>query len=156
MCHNSGVIRHHTCTDLDIPPRVKAIQLIEELQHGALDLPLTARVGVVTLGADGVDLVDEHDAWCMLLCHSEQFPHQLGPVTLMGHNKASVWKIVWVHYISTKGNGRNRFLRRGCKKWKISITPAGIARFNRYHKIGLLHRVHFWIFYCHLTRQQNN
>ena len=84
MCHNSGVIRHHICAYLDIPPRVKAIQLIEELQHGALDLPLTARVGVVTLGADGVDLIDEYDARCMLLCHSEQFPHQLGPVTLLG------------------------------------------------------------------------
>lgn len=33
--------------DLDVSPRVKAVQLVEQLQHGSLDLPLAAGVGVV-------------------------------------------------------------------------------------------------------------
>lgn len=33
--------------DFDVSPRVEAVQLIEQLQHGPLDLPLSTRVRVV-------------------------------------------------------------------------------------------------------------
>lgn len=33
--------------NFDVSPGVEAIQLVEQLQHGSLDLPLTARVGVI-------------------------------------------------------------------------------------------------------------
>lgn len=33
--------------DFDVSPRVEAVQLVEQLQHGPLDLPLTPGVGVV-------------------------------------------------------------------------------------------------------------
>lgn len=42
---------------LDLTECVKAVHLVEQLQHGALDLTLTARVAVVTLGADRINLV---------------------------------------------------------------------------------------------------
>ncbi len=40
---------------------VETIELIEEFEHGSLDLALASRGRLVSLGADGVDLVDEDD-----------------------------------------------------------------------------------------------
>lgn len=36
--------------DFNISPRVKAIKLVEQLQHGPLDLPLPTGVGVIPAG----------------------------------------------------------------------------------------------------------
>lgn len=36
--------------DFNVPPRVEAIKLVEQLQHGPLDLPLSPRVGVIPRG----------------------------------------------------------------------------------------------------------
>ena len=44
-------------THLDVCEGIKAIQLVQQLQHGSLDLSLPAAVCVVPLGADGIDLV---------------------------------------------------------------------------------------------------
>lgn len=33
--------------DFNVSPRVEAIKLVEQLQHGPLDLPLSTRVGVI-------------------------------------------------------------------------------------------------------------
>ena len=46
---------------LDVAAVVEAVELVEELEHGALDLALAAGGGLVALGADGVDFVDEDD-----------------------------------------------------------------------------------------------
>lgn len=42
---------------LHVPHGVEAVQLVEQLEHGALNLSLAARVRVVALRADRVDLV---------------------------------------------------------------------------------------------------
>jgi hypothetical protein len=42
---------------LDLRHGVEAIQLIEQLKHGTLDLTLATGVCVVALGADGIDLI---------------------------------------------------------------------------------------------------
>jgi hypothetical protein len=34
--------------DLDVATRVESVELVEQLQHGALDLTLAARVGIVS------------------------------------------------------------------------------------------------------------
>ena len=52
MCAYNEQILH-----LDIAAGVKAVHLVEQLQHGALDLTLTARLGLIALGADGVHLI---------------------------------------------------------------------------------------------------
>ena len=46
---------------LNVGACVEAIKLVEQLKHRALDLLLATRSGVVSLGADRVDFVDEND-----------------------------------------------------------------------------------------------
>ena len=60
---------------LHISAGIEAIQLIEQLQHGSLDLPLTSAVAVVSLGSHSVNLINEDNAGTVLLGHAEQFPH---------------------------------------------------------------------------------
>lgn len=66
---------------LDIPLGVKAIQLVEELQHGPLDFPFTTGVTFVPLRSYGIDLINEDNRRSMLFCYSEQLPDQLWSVT---------------------------------------------------------------------------
>lgn len=49
--------------DLDVSSGVKSVQLVEELQHGSLDLTLASRVGVIPSG-DGT-----HHVMCYTLRH---------------------------------------------------------------------------------------
>ena len=42
---------------LDITTGIKAVHLVEQLQHGALDLALSARLRLIALGANGVNLI---------------------------------------------------------------------------------------------------
>ena len=65
---------------LDVRARVEAVELVEELEHGALDLTLAAAGGVVPLGADGVDLVDEDNRRRLLVRHAEELAHEPWPV----------------------------------------------------------------------------
>ena len=44
-------------TDLCVSPGVKSVQLVEQLQHGPLDLALAAAVAVVPLRTNSVNLV---------------------------------------------------------------------------------------------------
>lgn len=60
--------------------RGETVQLIEELQHGSLHLTVTGLLRVKTLGADGIQLVDEDDRWCLLLGQGEAVPDQFGTV----------------------------------------------------------------------------
>mmetsp|Transcript_25251 Transcript_25251/g.79226 ORF Transcript_25251/g.79226 Transcript_25251/m.79226 type:complete len:235 (+) Transcript_25251:651-1355(+) len=72
-----GVCGHD---DLDVAALVEAIELVEELEHGTLDLARAAGVGVVALGTDGVNLVDEDDGGRVLVGHAEELSHELGAV----------------------------------------------------------------------------
>jgi hypothetical protein len=47
---------------LDAVIRGEPVELVEQLQHGALHFAVAAQVAVEALGSDGVDLVDEDDA----------------------------------------------------------------------------------------------
>ena len=60
--------------------RREAIELVEEFQHGALDLAIAALFGVEALGADGVELVDEDDGGGFFFGEGEAVAHQLGAV----------------------------------------------------------------------------
>jgi hypothetical protein len=66
--------------DLDVAAGVEPVQLVQQLEHGPLDLALATRCRVVPLGTDGVDLVDEHNRRRVLLCNPEQLTDELGPV----------------------------------------------------------------------------
>ena len=67
--------------DLHITSGVEAVQLVEELQHCPLDLPLAPAVALVPLSAHSVDLVDEDDAGRVFLGYTEELSDQLGAVT---------------------------------------------------------------------------
>ena len=59
---------------LGIPSGIKPIKLIEQLQHGPLDLSLPTAVAVVPLGPHCINLVDEDDAGAVLVSNAEQLP----------------------------------------------------------------------------------
>ncbi len=61
-------------------PRSVFRYLVEQLQHGSLDFPLSAGIGVVALCSDGVDLVDENDGGGVLLGDAEQLADKLRTV----------------------------------------------------------------------------
>ena len=71
---------------LDITTRVEAIQLIEKFEHSTLDLTLTARIRIITLGTDCVNFIDKDDRRRMLFGDTEQFPYQLWTVSLFKRN----------------------------------------------------------------------
>lgn len=60
---------------LDVLGGLKAIQLVEELQHGPLHLTVSTRASLQPGRADRVDLVHEDDGGRMLTGHDEQFTH---------------------------------------------------------------------------------
>ena len=67
--------------DLDVGVGLEAVELIEQLQHGALHFAIAGLLAVEALGADGVQLVDEYDGGRLLLGERERVAHQLGAVT---------------------------------------------------------------------------
>ena len=66
--------------DLDVRRGREAVELVEQLEHRALDLAVARELRVEALGADGVDLVDEDDAGALLFGESERVAHELGAV----------------------------------------------------------------------------
>ena len=64
--------------DFDVAAVVEAVELVEEFEQGALDLALTAAGGLVALGADGVDLVDEDNGRGVLGSDLEELAHETG------------------------------------------------------------------------------
>lgn len=68
-----NLVRSHD--DLDVTTVVKTIELIEELQHGSLNLALTSRSRFVSFCADSVDLVDEDNGGCVLGSGLEQLSY---------------------------------------------------------------------------------
>lgn len=47
--------------DLDIATVVETVELVEQFEHSALNFTLATRCRLVTLGTDGVNLVNEND-----------------------------------------------------------------------------------------------
>mmetsp|Transcript_25079 Transcript_25079/g.57367 ORF Transcript_25079/g.57367 Transcript_25079/m.57367 type:complete len:279 (+) Transcript_25079:280-1116(+) len=66
---------------LHVCPCVEAVQLVEQLEHRALDLALAAGGRVVPLGSHRVDLVDEDNRGCLLVCHAEELSDELWSVS---------------------------------------------------------------------------
>mmetsp|Transcript_9208 Transcript_9208/g.35846 ORF Transcript_9208/g.35846 Transcript_9208/m.35846 type:complete len:340 (-) Transcript_9208:62-1081(-) len=66
----------------DLHPVVarEPVQLIQQLEHGALHLAVAVGVRVEPLGADRVDLVDEDDRGRLLLGQSEGVAHEFSAV----------------------------------------------------------------------------
>mmetsp|Transcript_10758 Transcript_10758/g.33951 ORF Transcript_10758/g.33951 Transcript_10758/m.33951 type:complete len:292 (+) Transcript_10758:2279-3154(+) len=65
---------------LHVAPRVESVELVEQLEHRALDLALAPRRRVIPLGADRVDLVNEDDGGSVLVGHAEELAHELGAI----------------------------------------------------------------------------
>ena len=61
--------------DLDVPPRIETVQLIDKLQHRPLHLVVPARPVVESGATDSVHLVEEDDARLLLSRHLEQLSH---------------------------------------------------------------------------------
>ena len=59
----------------------ETIQLVEKLEHRPLHLAVTALLGIKPLRTDGVQLVNEDNSGCFLLCELERVPDQLRTVT---------------------------------------------------------------------------
>ena len=78
---------------LDFFGGAEAVELVEQLQHGSLDLSLSGLLGVEPLGADGVQLVDEDDGRRLLLGQGERVSNEFGAVAdeHLELNVASVW-----------------------------------------------------------------
>mmetsp|Transcript_28895 Transcript_28895/g.66128 ORF Transcript_28895/g.66128 Transcript_28895/m.66128 type:complete len:385 (+) Transcript_28895:271-1425(+) len=67
--------------DLDVPPFVEPVELVEQLEHGPLNLAGAPRLAVVALGSNRVDLVDEDDGGGHVVGHPKELAHELGPVS---------------------------------------------------------------------------
>mmetsp|Transcript_6297 Transcript_6297/g.18868 ORF Transcript_6297/g.18868 Transcript_6297/m.18868 type:complete len:332 (+) Transcript_6297:939-1934(+) len=66
--------------DLDVHRAREAVELVEQLKHGALHLAVAVGVRVKTFRANRVDLVDENDRRGLLLGQRESVAHQLGAI----------------------------------------------------------------------------
>ena len=72
-------VRRHQ--DLDVPPRVEAVELGDDLEHRALDLVVaTVVVAPGPRSPDGVDLVEEDYASALRACHGEELAHHPRPL----------------------------------------------------------------------------
>eukprot|EP00126_Sphaerothecum_destruens_P015542 Sdes_comp9561_c0_seq1m1037 len=67
-------IRSHN--HLHIAATIKPIQLVEQLQHCALDFTLAPRIRVVSLGAHRVNLINENNRRRVIFRNSKQLAHQ--------------------------------------------------------------------------------
>ena len=70
------MVDSHKTRDLDILGGLEAVELVEELEHGALHLRVAARRAALgARRADRVDLVHEDDRRRVLARHHEQLAH---------------------------------------------------------------------------------
>jgi hypothetical protein len=47
--------------DFNFSMSIETVQLVQQLKHGSLNLFLASRVGIVSLGTDGIDFINEND-----------------------------------------------------------------------------------------------
>lgn len=71
-----GPIRCHQ--DFDVSAGIKAVQLVDQLQHCSLDLVVAAGAVVEPGAANGVDLIEEDQARLLGARHFEQLAHHPG------------------------------------------------------------------------------
>jgi hypothetical protein len=57
------------------------IELIQQFQHGPLNLSISRLVRVESLRSDGVELVDEDDGRCLFLGELESVSDELGTIS---------------------------------------------------------------------------
>mmetsp|Transcript_2966 Transcript_2966/g.5482 ORF Transcript_2966/g.5482 Transcript_2966/m.5482 type:complete len:378 (-) Transcript_2966:7-1140(-) len=68
---NVDAIRRHD--DLDVLRGFKAVELIEQFQHGPLDFGIAT--AIAARRSDGIDFVHEYNGGRRFSCHDEQFAH---------------------------------------------------------------------------------
>lgn len=73
---NVQTVRGHD--DFDVLGGLETVQLVEELQHGALDLRVASRGAFDSRRTNAVDFVHEDDGRRMLTCHDEELAHHAG------------------------------------------------------------------------------
>ena len=62
--------------DLDITTVVETIELVQKLKHGTLNFTLATRCGLVTLGTDSINLINEDDTGGVLGSDLEELSHE--------------------------------------------------------------------------------
>ena len=62
-------------TNLDVAPGVEPVELVDEFEHGSLDLVVSARPVVVPGSANRVNLVEKDQTRLLCSRHFEQFAH---------------------------------------------------------------------------------
>jgi hypothetical protein len=67
--------------NLDITAIIETVQLVQKLEHSTLDFTLTTRGGLVTLGTNSINLINEDDTGCMLGGGLEELSYESGAVT---------------------------------------------------------------------------
>mmetsp|Transcript_2801 Transcript_2801/g.8771 ORF Transcript_2801/g.8771 Transcript_2801/m.8771 type:complete len:381 (+) Transcript_2801:309-1451(+) len=60
---------------LDILAGLETVQLVEQLEHGALHFTVSTATALHTRATDAVDLVHKNNRRCMLTSHYEEFTH---------------------------------------------------------------------------------
>mmetsp|Transcript_104646 Transcript_104646/g.234966 ORF Transcript_104646/g.234966 Transcript_104646/m.234966 type:complete len:232 (+) Transcript_104646:453-1148(+) len=66
---------------LHVPSRVEAIELVDDLQHGALHLVVAVRVISSSGATDSIDLIDEENASLLRACQLEELSHHSRTLT---------------------------------------------------------------------------
>jgi hypothetical protein len=66
---------------LDVTTRIEAIELVDELEHGALHFVVAASTIIVSSATDGIDLIKEDDACLLGARHLEQLTHHASTLT---------------------------------------------------------------------------
>ncbi len=67
--------------DLDSVVRGETVQLVEKLQHGSLNFSVATLLAVETLGAHGIQLVNEDDRRGLFLGQGEAVAYELSTIT---------------------------------------------------------------------------
>merc|ERR1711934_648345 len=60
---------------------VEPVELIQQFEHRPLDLPRPARLRIIALRTDRVDLVDKHDRGRQIVRDSKKLPHELRAIS---------------------------------------------------------------------------
>ena len=74
-----GTVSSHD--NLDINGLIETIHLLEEFDKNTLDFTISSCVSIVSLGGDGIDLINEDNRWRIFLCHPEDVSDHTGALT---------------------------------------------------------------------------
>ena len=76
---NIRPIRGHK--DFYVPPSIESVHLVDDLEHGSLDLIVTASTVVMSDASDGVNLVEKYDASLFGSSQLENLPDHPGSLS---------------------------------------------------------------------------